>query len=147
MKEKQLWMIGAIGAIVAIWLSVLLVSLFSPDLVSGSQQEHLPLAAIVTWISGALATRSVLRIIPRSEGEWMVASLSATALWAAVAIVGIFVPPVLTGSDPTRIPLAAILAPIGGAIVTGMPGRRVGNQTEVSGSRRRRGTVCTADCL
>jgi len=78
MKEKQLWMIGAIGAIVAIWLSVLLVSLFSPDLVSGSQQEHLPLAAIVTWISGALATRSVLRIMPRSEGEWMVATPRAS---------------------------------------------------------------------
>jgi hypothetical protein len=38
----MLW--TAIG-IAGIWVAVLLISLFAPDLVSGSEQEHLPVAA------------------------------------------------------------------------------------------------------
>lgn len=48
------------SALVAIWLSVLVISIFAPDLVSGSQQQHLSLAAFTTWLWGAAATGIVL---------------------------------------------------------------------------------------
>jgi hypothetical protein len=88
MQERIISLVVALGSI---WGSVALVSIFAPDFVSGSEQEHLAFPAMFTWISGAFATRSVAgEIAPRME----------------------------TGSDPTRIPIAARLAPIAGAIAT-----------------------------
>jgi len=39
-------------------------------------------------------------------------------LWLAVATISIFAPTMVTGSDPTSIPIAAILAPIAGTLAT-----------------------------
>ena len=124
---KTVWTIVGIASI---WLGVLFVSLFAPDFVSGSEQEHIPIAALVTWISGAAATRSVLNMMTRRQGteqngvnSWAGMAISIAIIWLAVTLISIFVPEVVTGSDPTRIPLAAILAPIGGAIVTGTVGQ------------------------
>ena len=47
-------------AIVSIWVSVVLASVFAPDLVSGSQQEHLPLVGLTAWLWGAIATGIVV---------------------------------------------------------------------------------------
>jgi len=119
-----------IVAIASIWLGVLFISLFAPDFVSGSEQEHIPMAALITWISGAAATRSVLNMMTRRRGIdnravniWIGMAISIAVIWLSVTLVSIFVPEVVTGSDPTRIPLAAILAPIGGAIVSGTVGQ------------------------
>jgi len=127
MSDRTVWMIVAIASI---WLGVLFISLFAPDFVSGSEQEHIPIAAVITWISGAAATRSVLNMMTRRQGIdnsavniWIGMAISIAVIWLSVTLVSIFVPEVLTGSDPTRIPLAAILAPIGGAIVTGTVGQ------------------------
>src|SRR5215204_4251098 len=43
------WMLWTAIGIGGIWVGVLLISLFAPDLVSGSEQQHLPLAAFTTW--------------------------------------------------------------------------------------------------
>lgn len=43
-----------------IWLATLLAALFAPDLVSGTEQEHVPLAAIIVWPWAAVATGYVL---------------------------------------------------------------------------------------
>ena len=51
------WMIWTAGALVAIWVSVLVISILAPDLVSGAQQEHLPLAAFTTWLLGRWGDR------------------------------------------------------------------------------------------
>jgi hypothetical protein len=52
------WMLWTAVGIGGIWVAVLLLSLLAPDLVSGSQQQHLPVAAFTT--SGG-ATASQLR--------------------------------------------------------------------------------------
>lgn len=36
-----------------------------------------------------------------------------------MTLVSIYAPVMITGSDPTRVPIAAIVAPIAGAILTG----------------------------
>jgi hypothetical protein len=43
------WVVWTAIGIGAIWVAFLLISLFAPDLVSGAQQEHLPVAAFMAW--------------------------------------------------------------------------------------------------
>ncbi len=57
MKGRILWTTVALASI---WIAVAIINIFSPDLVSGSQQEHLPLVAFFAWICGVVATRFVL---------------------------------------------------------------------------------------
>ena len=45
--------------------------------------------------------------------------LSVTAVWATTAVASIFAPPLVTGTDPTRIPLVAMLVPLAAMAVTG----------------------------
>jgi hypothetical protein len=44
---------------------------------------------------------------------------SMTAVWATTAVASIFAPPLVTGTDPTRIPLVAMLVPLAAMAVTG----------------------------
>ena len=108
----------------SIWAAVLAVSVFSPDMVSGSEQEHLHVAAFATWIWGLLATNFVFtawmtaRRSPEHLRLYRPFAIAVAVVWGTAAAVGIFVPEAVTGSDPTRIPFAAILAPIAAMIVT-----------------------------
>lgn len=118
MQPKLKWTLVAVAAV---WVSVILTSLFSPDMVSGSQQEHLKIPAFINWLWGSLATMALLRALRfRSgpDGAWMAVGLVTLLVWAAVTVVAIWGPVMLTGSDPTRIPIAAIIAPIAGLLVT-----------------------------
>jgi hypothetical protein len=105
-------------AIVMIWASVALISIFSPDLVSGSEQQHLPVAAFSTWLWGAGATTAVLvavvRLAARRGDQAYSAVVAGTTavLWLAAVPVSVFAPSMQTGSDPTTIPLAALVAPM-----------------------------------
>jgi hypothetical protein len=115
----------ALVALAGIWGSVLVVSVLSPAMVSGSQQDRLPLAALLAWISGAVATRLVVTAMTRpamTDRKRMATALITVVIWAAVAVVSVVGPELVTGSDPTRIPVAAILAPIGGAVATSFVG-------------------------
>jgi hypothetical protein len=47
-------------AVVGLWVAVAAISVFAPDLISGSEQEHVPIAAITTWLWGTIATGFVL---------------------------------------------------------------------------------------
>jgi hypothetical protein len=51
----MLWTAIGIGGI---WVAVLLISLLAPDLVSGPEQQHLPVAAFSTWFWGGIGTWS-----------------------------------------------------------------------------------------
>lgn len=111
-------------AVAAIWLSTLCFSVFAPDLVSGSQQEHLPIAGLTAWVWAAAATGYVLMAArnrsPRDESAvWLGFELSVTVIWVVVAVAGIFAPDLVTGTDPTRIPLVALVAPVAGLVATG----------------------------
>ena len=121
MRPKYLW---TLVAVVSIWLAVLLTSLFAPDLIHGSEQEHLKLAAWLNWLWGTIATVSVLRML-RHEGAkaadrstWIALGLGSGVIWLTVVLVSLLVPDVHTGSDPTSIPVAAIISPIVAMVFT-----------------------------
>jgi hypothetical protein len=108
------WWLVAVGSVM---VSVLLASIFSPDMISGAEQVHLPLAPLTLWVWGAAAIGYLSFV--RREGADPVFGLSVAILWAAVAATSIFAPELVTGADPTRIPIAALVAPVVGTIVTG----------------------------
>jgi hypothetical protein len=119
--------VGAIVSIIAIWLAVLLISVFSPDMVHGSEQEHLPIAALTSWLWGSVASAFVLIAVvighSRSRDSrhvaWTLLALATIVIWAAVTIVSISTPRLETGTDPTKIPLAAMISPVVGTVATG----------------------------
>lgn len=111
-------------AVASIWLAVVLASIFAPDMVTGSQHEHLQIAAYADWLWGAFATGFVL-LRPAASGVnrasrnlWMALTISVGIVWLAVLLVSIFTPQLVTGTDPTRLPVAAMISPIFGVIVT-----------------------------
>lgn len=117
------------GTIFLIWLAVLILSLNSPDLVTGTapDRDAVPVAAFIDWLWGLLATVSVLRAtVFRRPGEkgygqdaaWPWITAVVGGIWLAATIVALAVPVLETGSDPTEIPYAAIVAPIVAAVLT-----------------------------
>jgi hypothetical protein len=118
-------LIWTLVGLVGIWLAVGAISVFAPDMVSGSEQEHLPIAALTSWLWGAIGTILFLVAIGklRRTGRpeaWMAVGVATLVVWGAAAIVGIAAPEFVTGTDPTRIPLGAILAPIGAVMLTAL---------------------------
>lgn len=113
-------------ALGGIWTAVLAISLLSPDMVSGSEQQHLPMAAFTTWIWGTIATFAVLSfwVGARQEPGRLVllrpVAMGVTLVWTVAAGVAIFGPEMVTGSDPTRMPLCAFLAPVAATIITAL---------------------------
>ena len=115
----------AVSALVGIWGAVLAISLFAPEMVSGSEQQHLPLAAFGTWIWGAVASRCVVSTLLRLDGQGgvldqlrgqLVAFVAAG--WTVAALVAILGPEMVTGSDPTRVPIAALLSPVAATLLS-----------------------------
>jgi hypothetical protein len=114
---------GVIG-LAGIWIAVFLISLFSPDLVSGSEQNHVPIAALLTWLWGLIASRSLAVTLVgernrpgRLHDVWLLVA-GVTVAWTAATVFAVFGPEIVTGSDPTHIPISALLAPIAAMVVT-----------------------------
>jgi hypothetical protein len=122
------WMLWTAIGIGGIWVAVLLLSLLAPDLVSGSQQDHVPIAALTTWFWGGIATLVLLwamgrlRDSARWQPIWIGLSVATLGVWAVGTILGITLPVMVTGTDPTRIPFAAIFAPVAAAMLTALAG-------------------------
>lgn len=122
------WMLWTAIGIGSIWVNVLLISLFAPDLVSGSEQEHLPLAALTTWFWGAVGTLIVLWAMSRLRGNtmwqpiWIGLSAVTLVLWTVAMILAIALPVFETGTDPTQLPFGALFAPPAAALLTGLAG-------------------------
>lgn len=109
-------------SVAAVWVTVVLASILAPALVTGSQQEEIPLVGLSDWLWGLCATGFVLlagvsRI--RQREHWIGATVAVVVIWGAVAVLSIYGPELVTGTDPTRVPLVALLAPIAGVIGTG----------------------------
>jgi hypothetical protein len=122
------WMLWTTIGIVGIWVAVVLISVFAPDLVSGSQQEHLPVAAVTTWFWGGIATVAFLWPMSRLRGDaawrstWVGLTVAVLVIWVVATILALTLPVFVTGSDPTRLPLGALFAPIGAAMLTALAG-------------------------
>ena len=102
----------------AIWAATAAIAIWAPDLVSGSQHEHLPIALATTWLWACLASAYAAMTPQRSSrGAW---TMSVSALWILTAAVSAFAPEMVTGTDPTRIPLGVLVAPPVAAAVTGL---------------------------
>lgn len=109
-------------SLAGIWLSVVVASLLAPNLVTGSQHETIPLVAMTSWLWGLCATGFVLLagLSHTSRREfWIGAASAVVVIWAAVALLSIYAPVLVTGTDPTRVPLVALISPIAGVIATG----------------------------
>jgi len=122
------WMLWTAAGIVGIWTAVVVVSLLAPDLVSGSEQEHLPLAAMTCWLWGLLATGAYLAGMARLRGSaarrplWVGLTVGVLAVWLVATVLAVTLPRFETGSDPTRVPLGAVLVPLAAAVVTTLAG-------------------------
>ncbi len=126
MKGRTNWVFATI---LLIWIAVLILSMASADLVTGTppDQSRIPVAAFINWIWGVLATVSVLRATvfrrPTEKGwgqdsAWMWIMIVVGGIWFAATIVALSVPILETGDDPMQIPYAAIVAPIVAAVLT-----------------------------
>jgi hypothetical protein len=122
------WMLWTAIGIGGIWVAVLLISLFAPNLVSGSEQQHLPVAAFTTWFWGGIGTLILLWAMGRLRGSarwqpiWIGLSVAVLGIWALATILAITLPVMVTGTDPTRIPFAALFAPVAAAMLTALVG-------------------------
>jgi hypothetical protein len=105
-------------AVTVIWGSVVLGAVFGPDMVTGSAHEHLPLVAATIWLWATVATAFLMMGARRSETLTSLV-VGTSAIWLAVLVAVLAGPSLVTGTDPTTIPLTAFLAPVAGAVATG----------------------------
>ena len=122
------WMAWTAGGIAGIWVAVAIVSVFSPDMVTGSEQQHLPVAAFGTWLWGLVATGAFVWAMGRLRGStarqpiWIGLAAATIAIWLVATILGVALPRVETGSDPTRIPIGAMVSPMAAMVLTALAG-------------------------
>ena len=106
-----------VAAASSIWLFAALVAVLAPDMVTGSEHGHMPIAAMTIWLWTLAATGYVL--MAARLGSSLELSLGTAAVWLTVFVVAVFAPTMVTGSDPTQIPIAALVAPPVGTLATG----------------------------
>ena len=122
------WMLWTAIGVGGIWVAVLLISLLAPDFVSGSEQQHLPMAAFTTWFWGGIGTLVFLWAMGRLRGSamwrptWIGLSAVTLGIWAVATVLAITLPVFETGSDPTQIPFAAFFAPVAAVMLTALAG-------------------------
>ncbi|HZM29920.1 MAG TPA: hypothetical protein VFB77_05490 [Acidimicrobiales bacterium] len=126
------WMAWTAGGIAGIWVAVAAISLLAPDMVTGSEQQHMPVAAFGTWLWGLIATGTYLWGMERLRGRaerrpiWAGLTAATLALWLVAAVLAATLPRVETGTDPTRIPVGALVAPIAATVLTALAAMTAG---------------------
>jgi hypothetical protein len=126
------WMASTAAGIAGIWVAVALISIFAPDMVTGSEHQRLPVAALGSWFWGLIATGAFLWGMGRLRGNavrrpiWIGLTAATLAVWLVATIAGIALPVVETGSDPTRLPIGAMVAPVAATVLTALAGITAG---------------------
>jgi hypothetical protein len=126
------WVLWTVAGIVGIWVAVALISLLAPDMVTGSEQQHLAVAAFGTWVWGLVATGAFVWAMGKLRGSvarqpfWIGLTVATLAVWLIATILSITLPVVETGSDPTRLPIGAMVAPIAATLLTALAGIAAG---------------------
>ena len=122
------WMMCTAAGLAGIWIAVILISVLAPDMITGSHQEHLQVAAFGTWLWGLIASAAFLTGMGRLRGKasrqaiWTGLALATAAIWLLAAILSITVPRAVTGTDPTQIPVAAMVCPVAATVLTWLAG-------------------------
>jgi hypothetical protein len=126
------WVLWTVAGIAGIWVAVTLISFLAPDMVSGSEQQHLPVAAFGAWLWGLAATGAFVWGMGKLRGDgarqpfWIGLAAVTAVLWLAATVLAIALPVVETGTDPTRIPVGAMVAPVAAAVLTTLAGIAAG---------------------
>lgn len=122
------WMAWSAAGTTGIWAAVALISILAPDMVTGSEQQHMPIAAATSWLWGLLATIGHLWAMRSLRGRaerrpvWIGCAAATLAVWSVATILAITLPVVETGTDPTRLPIGAMVAPLAAAVLTVLVG-------------------------
>jgi len=118
------WVATAV-AIGSIWLAAVLAGTVAPDFVSGSQHQHLGLVGGIDWVWGLVSTAFVIlavlqgiRLGVTNRTPWAVLAIGVATVWGFVLVVTGWAPVMVTGTDPTTIPLTALGVPILGVFLT-----------------------------
>ena len=95
-------------------------SVFGPDLVTGSRHDHLPLPGLLVWLWAAVAVANVRTTFQAGLEAIEAGRLASTvsSVWVIAALLSTLGPVLVTGTDPTRIPLVALTAPIVATMAT-----------------------------
>src|SRR5579872_467891 len=84
-------------SLVAIWVAATIAAVHPPDMITGSNHEHLQLAMFLAWPLAAVATGMVLlaagvsRRAVESAGAWAVYAVLTSIAWCGAAIASVFV--------------------------------------------------------
>jgi hypothetical protein len=119
------WAAGGIGAI---WSAAALIGVFAPDMVSGSEQQHLPVGAFTASLWGLVATGLFVAAMGRLRGSevrrpiWIGLTVATAVVWLVAVVLSTALPVVETGSDPTRLPVGAMVSPVAAMVLTGLAG-------------------------
>ena len=134
LERLNVAVVSPIVAVAAVWVSSALLAVFAPDLVTGSEQEHLPIAAMTVWPWTFAATAYVLMAARRTTSPMLV--WGTMVIWASIFVAGIATPVMETGSDPTQIPIAALLTPPLAALATGLVALHAATHQGMTADRR-----------
>lgn len=123
MKTNSIWIWMTIAAI---WITILIMSMGSPNLEFGSDPVVINVGIIMDWFWGLVGTVGVLRLTmfrrPSEVGwgddtAWPWVFGVVAAMWLAAAVAAVSLPVFELGED-IIIPAAAIVAPIAAAMLT-----------------------------
>jgi len=109
-------------AVGGIWAALAAASIWSPELISGTDQTRIPIAAFTDWFYAVIATGLVLLAFSRRtpdlpRSSWAAFTLVISGIWLVVAITSIWTPDLIS-DDATRVPIAALVGPIAGVLAT-----------------------------
>jgi hypothetical protein len=116
------------AGIAGIWVAVTVVSIGAPDMVTGSEQQHFPVAAVSTWLWGLVSTGAFVWAMGKLRGSatrrpiWIGLTMAMLTVWLVATILAVSLPVVETGTDPTRIPLGALIGPMAATVLTVLAG-------------------------
>lgn len=114
-------------ALAGIVVSGLVGSIFVPNMVTGVEHQHTPIAAFIGWIWNLIAIGLVVPAALQGihakvtdRAPWIMLGLGVGGIWLAVMFVAIFAPVWVIGTDPEQLPIWALFAAIAGDVLTGI---------------------------